>query len=320
MTIVENIQSFGLPELDFRATDFEKKGFGEPNEMLSLYLSAIRGIPLLPQEETNCLFDRVYKYRTSGLHLCNYKKIEDYLIAKKKLWVSNLRLVPKIAERRLDSGIDELDLIQSGNIGLVLAIDHFDPNEGNKFSTYAHKWIKREIFNFIDEQRGIRIPNGVRQEIRNMLNSYYQLTAGSKGFPSEQKLTESLSITPEKVRQLTGWLMTNAYNLLEVEKNEGEDDYGDTSGPYVEEYCADTANTEEQVSSKSTIDYVLSFLPKLQREIMEMSMGINGYDFCHSQVDIANELGTNVGRVNYYMCRAREILKEKINLGDCFAV
>jgi RNA polymerase sigma factor (sigma-70 family) len=320
MATVENIQGFGLPELDLQRFNFEKKEFGEHEALLSLYLDVIKIIPLLSANEEGKLLACVYDYRTSGPHFGSYQRTAEYLAAKKKLWVSNLRLVPKIAERRADSGIDKLDLIQSGNIGLERAIDHFDPPAGHRFSTYAYKWIKREIFNFIDEQRGIKIPNGVRQEIRNMLNSYYQLAVGSEGFPSRQELTESLSITPERVRQLTDWLMTNAYNFLEEEKNEGGDDDRDPGGPYVEEHCADTVNTEEQVSGKSVIDYALSFLPGLQREIVEMSLGVNGYGFPHKQEEIAARLGTNVSRVNYYMCRAREILKEKINLEDCFAV
>jgi RNA polymerase primary sigma factor len=158
------------------------------NDPVRMYLKEIGRISLLTQEEEFELAKRVEN---------------GDLEARNILAESNLRLVVSIAKRYVGRGMLFLDLIQEGNIGLMKAVEKFDPSKGYKFSTYATWWIRQAITRAIaDQARTIRVPVHMVETINRLARIQRQLTQELNREPSEDELAKKMCLTVEKIREI----------------------------------------------------------------------------------------------------------------------
>ena len=158
------------------------------NDPVRMYLKEIGRINLLTTDEE-------FEYAKLA------EQGDEY--AKKMLAESNLRLVVSIAKRYVGRGMLFLDLIQEGNIGLMKAVDKFDPSKGYKFSTYATWWIRQAITRAIaDQARTIRVPVHMVETINKLARIQRQLTQELNREPTEEELAKKLNITVDKVREV----------------------------------------------------------------------------------------------------------------------
>jgi len=158
------------------------------NDPVRMYLKEIGRINLLTSDEE-------FEYARRA------EEGDEY--AKKMLAESNLRLVVSIAKRYVGRGMLFLDLIQEGNIGLMKAVDKFDPSKGYKFSTYATWWIRQAITRAIaDQARTIRIPVHMVETINKLARIQRQLTQELNREPSDEEIAKKIGISVDKVREV----------------------------------------------------------------------------------------------------------------------
>lgn len=225
-------------------------------DSMDIYLNRIGKRPLLGAEEERTLAR-------------NAKKGDDS--AKRTLIESNLKLVVSVAKVYSRSGVPLPDLIQEGNIGLIKAVDSFDPEKGFRFSTYAVAWIRQAITRAIERQgRAIRVPSYVIQSIRklNQIGSSFQSQHGRE--PSLEELCELSQLPKEKVMRLL-----EASEAL-VSLDEGVKEDGTTS--LLERLIhAGASNPEEdalQQESMEVLHQLMSWLNPQEKLIIEKRFGL----------------------------------------------
>lgn len=235
-------------------------------DYIKLYFNDISKIPLLTYDEEREIAKRI-------------KKGDEE--AKKKLIESNLRLVISIAKRFFGSRLTFSDLIQEGNIGLIKAIEKFDPDKEFKFSTYATWWIKQSITKAIaDMTRHVRIPVHLIDEI-NSYNKTYQLLFQKLGRePTSKEIGQKLGFPIKKIKKLEEVIFGNVSLDREV-GDEGRDTLAD---------LLEDGNTlrpdqlAERSALRDNLDTILAMLDDREAKIVKMRYGIDGPKFTLEQV------------------------------------
>ena len=235
-------------------------------DYIKLYFNDISKIPLLNYEEEKEVARRIKKWDEE---------------AKKKLIESNLRLVISIAKRYLGSRLTFSDLIQEGNIGLIKAIEKFDPDKEFKFSTYATWWIKQSITKAIaDMTRHVRIPVHLIDEI-NSYNKTYQLLFQKLGRePTSKEIWQKLWFPIKKIKKLEEVIFWNVSLDREV-GDEGRDTLAD---------LLEDGNTlrpdqlAERAALRNNLDSILAMLDDRGAKMVKMRYGIDGPKFTLEQV------------------------------------
>ena len=233
----------------------------ESLDAVSLYFRAIKDFPELSREAFNTLWHRANKGDKA---------------AKKELVERNLRLVIPIAKKYYRPGLDFLDIIEEGNLGLMHAIDKFDPKKGFRFSTYGAYWIEQSIRRAIDEQsKTIRIPPHAWEALRRWLREWDSLHGQLVRDPT---LTEMASRLHLSARQVKGIL-----DAAEAARGIGsleaplDDDENLTVKDVISDdelYAPDRLISLFKLHDE--LDVALSQLPLRERQILELRFGLSG--------------------------------------------
>ena len=257
---------------------------GPTNDPVRMYLKEIGRVALLTAQEEVDLALRIEqgleaddKLQAQGDKLSDEEAAKlrwtkrDGLRAKRHLVEANLRLVVSIAKRYVGRGMQFLDLIQEGNLGLIRAVEKFDYTKGFKFSTYATWWIRQAITRAIaDQARTIRIPVHMVETINKLVRIQRQLLQDLGREPTADEIAEQMELTPEKVREIQK--ISQEPVSLETPVGEEEDSH---LGDFIED--AEAPVPLERASFKllqEQLETVLHTLSDREKDVIRLRFGL----------------------------------------------
>jgi RNA polymerase primary sigma factor len=231
----------------------------EPSvDSLRLYLRSIGRVHLLTAEEEVALAKRIERGDVS---------------AKQQMIEANLRLVVSIAKGYLGRGMNFLDLIQEGSLGLIRAVEKFDYRRGYKFSTYATWWIRQAVTRSIaDKGRTIRIPVHMVERLNKVIYAERALIQTLGRDPTPVEIAAELEWSTGEVREV----LRMAQQPVSLEKPIGDEEES-SLGDFVEDATAETPfEVASEALRRQSVRRVLASLPRREREVLEMRYGITG--------------------------------------------
>lgn len=268
-----------------------EQGFQKTLDATQLYLNEIGFSPLLTPEE------EVYFAR---------KALRGDEEGRRRMIESNLRLVVKISRRYVNRGLSLLDLIEEGNLGLIRAVEKFDPERGFRFSTYATWWIRQTIERAIMNQtRTIRLPIHVVKELNVYLRAARELTQKLDHEPTPEEIAALLDKPLDDVKRMLG---------LNERVSSVDTPMGFDSDKSLLDTIADTKNSDpaellQDSDLRNSIDYWLEQLPCKQREVIARRFGLRGYEMSTLE-EVGREIGLTRERVRQIQVEALKRLRD----------
>ena len=264
---------------------------GETPELLAKYLSHIgQGNLLTHQEE---------------IDLSNRAKAGDKS-ARARLIEKNLRLVVSVAKKYRGYGLPFEDLIQEGNIGLMKAVEKFDPDRGFRFSTYATWWIRQAVQRAVaDKGRTIRVPVHMTEKIRKMARTYNELSAEREREPTDEEVAERLGWTIDEVRDVKD-AMPDATSLNQPLSSDSD---SSELGELVEdERASDTPGTVMRGMESAQLGEAIERLPERNRYVLLRRYGLDSQEPA-TLAQLSDELGVSRERIRQLQREAERMLK-----------
>jgi RNA polymerase primary sigma factor len=252
------------------------------SDAVRMYLKEIGRVSLLSGEDERELAIRYEKGVLAAAELAMAAKDDperrrlkremgDGEVAKAQLIQANLRLVVSIAKRYVGRGMQFLDLIQEGNLGLMRAVEKFDYSKGFKFSTYATWWIRQAITRAIaDQARTIRIPVHMVEHMNRVLRVQRQLAQELEREPTIDEIAEKVALTPDRVRDI----QRIAQDPLSLDSPLGEEDDSNL-GDFIPDLAADApADVATRMMLAAAVEEALDELSEREKEVVRMRFGL----------------------------------------------
>lgn len=271
---------------DARATRREKASDDSGQDAIRMYLQEISRIALLTADEEKVLGRKIVLGSEAQVELESLgesasvldrrrlqRVIDQGRRAREDLTNANLRLVVSIAKRYTKVSMPLADAIQSGNIGLMKAVEKFDYTRGFKFSTYATWWIKQAISRAVaEESRNIRIPTHAMENINRALRVQRELTQLNQREPTMIEIAQALGESPDRVAEYFS-LAADTTSLDQATRADGDSTIGDHIA------ATDTVDPSggiELEDMREAMRAVLGELPERERDVMKMRFGLDG--------------------------------------------
>ena len=255
-----------------------------------LYLNEIGFSPLLTADEEKYFSRLALKGDESG---------------RRRMIESNLRLVVKISRRYINRGLTLLDLIEEGNLGLIRAVEKFDPERGFRFSTYATWWIRQTIERAIMNQtRTIRLPIHVVKELNVYLRAARELTQKLDHEPSAEEIADMLDRPPADVKRVLGL----NERVTSVDTPVGAESDKSVVDTIADVRVCDPSQLLQDSDIKDSIASWLDELSEKQREVVSRRFGLRGYESSTLE-EVGREIGLTRERVRQIQVEALKRLR-----------
>ncbi len=259
-------------------------------DVTQLYLNEIGFSPLLTADEEKYYARLARKGDESG---------------RQRMIESNLRLVVKISRRYINRGLTLLDLIEEGNLGLIRAVEKFDPERGFRFSTYATWWIRQTIERAIMNQvRTIRLPIHVVKELNVYLRAARELTQKLDHEPSAEEIAEMLDKPASEVSKLLGL----NERVTSVDVPVGPDSDRTIVDTIADEHESDPSQLLQDDDIRNSLGIWLDELSEKQREVLSRRFGLRGYESSTLE-EVGREIGLTRERVRQIQVEALSRLR-----------
>jgi len=294
-TETESFEDSVVPE-DPTYLNSRDRALRKSMDATQLYLSEIGFSPLLSAEE------EVYYARKA-------QKGEES--ARKRMIESNLRLVVKISRRYLNRGLTLLDLIEEGNLGLIRAVEKFDPERGFRFSTYATWWIRQTIERAIMNQtRTIRLPIHVVKELNVYLRAARELAQTLDHEPTPEEIATALDRPVDEVKRMLGL----NERVTSIDSPVGLDSDKSMIETLADEGATDPAQALQDDDLRHHLNAWLDELSEKQRDVVVRRFGLCGHESATLE-QVGKEIGLTRERVRQIQVEAlrrlREILEQQ---------